>query len=531
MGVLILHILLWVLGTAVLGWELKRWAADPALRPRDLLWVGGLTGLVATVAPLIGAILAPPGQRIWLARDLEFWLIWLVAGLAAIFLAWRLNKIFSESQRVRWLRAESWRRDLSEDTETGLGLELVRVRLEKNLRQLTGNPKVVLRWSDQIQLPFTIGAAKPEVFSPLWTAYEDDGVHVGPLLAHEQEHIRLGHVVWYSILRFLSSLLPHLSSIGVAIRRGLEVEADRSAIQTFDRPDGPPDQYIASLERVVAPAAGSGPEAGLGHDRSNLEQRICQLRSTPRRRYDYPLAAGLLVALLLGCHASIGRVDFVQLWDLATLRIAPNYNLQSPMPGVRLRSLPGKGGVFRDGLEINTLGVHGSRMINMQMIRSLAPGEQHWVGFHCTMNIRILRRPISDDWAPVLFAETNERIPSYPRTSPAESVTAGLDHIKDIDWTKASESGTYSVAVGRQVAGPQRVTAKPGELAFLIIFVPSGWIVQITDVQLEPYSGLPKSDQQLIALRDNFFSAVPLYAVAQGGHLSWSAQRLYDFSP
>lgn len=530
MGVLILHILLWVTGVSLLGLGYRHWSNKPDVDPRPLVLSGAFLGIFAVFSPLIGTAISGPGQLFSLQRNVEFWLIWVgVCGLAVFFL-WRINRIFTDSQRVRQLRAEAWRQGISEDTETGLGIEQTRMRLEKKLREQSGNPRVVLRWSDQIQLPFTIGSVTPEVFAPMWAAYEANGIHMGPLLAHEREHIRLGHAIWSTAIRWLSALLPHVGGITQAIRLGLEVEADRNVIQKELESGNDPGRYIETLKRVVGPAGGSGPEAGLGHDRSNIVLRVDQILRPPRRHWRFPAMGAVLLLVLIGCHAALGRVDFGELYDLATLRIQPNYNLNSPFQGVELHSIPGKGGVFMDGLEINTRNIPGGKRVEMILIRSLRAGETQWSGFHGTMEVRVLHRPPAPCPTPIIYAETAERS-GGPRVSQAEKVTGGADKIVDIDWVPIEATGRYQVSVGRTFSGPPHTAAAPGEIAFLYVFVPDGWVVQLLETHLESYTGSPRPLPEVVKSRQAFFKAVPIESLAHYEAMDWSSRRLYDFSP
>jgi len=530
MGVLILHILLWVTGLTLIGVGYRRWSKKPDVDPRALVISGAFLGALAVLAPFIGMALSGPRQLFSLQRNVEFWLIWLSVCFFAGFFVWRINRIFTDSQRVRQLRTDAWRQGMSEDTETGLGIEQTRMRLEKRLREQSGNPRVVLRWSDQIQLPFTIGSLTPEVFAPMWAAYEANGIHMGPLLAHEREHIRLGHARWSSIIRWMSSLLPHLDGINQAIRLGLEVEADRNVVQKELESGADPGRYIETLERVVGPAGGSGPEAGLGHDRSNIVLRVDQILRPPKRHWRYPVSAAVLVLALIGCHSVLGRVDAGELYDLATLRIQPNYNLNSPFQGVELHSIPGKGGAFLDGLEINTTKIPGGKAVEMILIRSLRAGETQWVGFHGTMEVKVLRRPLAPCPTPILYAETSQRS-GGARSSQSEKVWGGADKIQDLDWTPIEASGRYETTVGRSISGAARTVAAPGEIAFWYVFVPQGWDIQLREVALEPFTGPARQVLDVVNSRQAFFKCVPVESLAHFEAMDWSSKRLYDFSP
>jgi hypothetical protein len=528
MGIVILHVLLWVTGTILIGKLLIAWSHQRDIHSHGLMISGAFFGPLALIAPFIGTWFSSSTHKYWLPRQVEFWLIWLGIACLVTFVAWRLNRVLTDAQRVKRLRQEAWKSGDGDD-EFDLEIDEIRTRLENRLRAQTHNSHVVLRWSDQIQLPFTIGTLRPEVFAPMWTAYEADGVHVGPLLDHEREHIKLGHSAWSTIIRWIAYPFPQCAWICKAVRSGLEVEADRHLIQEVLISDGDPNRYITALNMVVGPAAASGDEIGLGHDRSNVPLRVDQILRTPRMLWRYPIICFALLVGLIGCHRLIGHVDSRTLWELATLRIQPNYNIDAPLQGLVLHSMPGKGGDFLDGLEVDTRNIPPGKRIQIVLVRSLKPGESPWAGFNGQVFVQVIHRPMSMGPIPLLVGESIDQM-AAPQRAPGERVRGSADFIRDLDSSAIDHSGFFQTTVGRDLKGKIRSAKGPDESNNWNLFVPSGWVLQISKVHLAPCLNSVRSTEDLIKRRKAILDALQPDSLANPGTLSWSIERLYNFS-
>jgi len=519
MALMLLHITLWVLSSLAIGRIYLRWSHCSDVPTKVMVVSGAGIGLAALIAPLL--LLNGREPLLSLRRDVEFWIIWCGVALLTGLVIWRINGFFSELQRIQQLRKQAWAQGQRGDEESTQELENARKRLEQRLRDQSGRD-VVLRWSPA-QLPFTIGIRHPEVFAPVWTAYEEEGVYMVSLLAHEREHISLGHTIWFALSRWISILLPQLKGMAIAIRNGLEVEADRQVLASEIGLGRDPDRYIHALESIVGPAMGAGLEVGLGHDRSNIERRIGQSLTPPLIRWRYPLMAGLVLVLQIGCHASLGIASLRDLVSLATLRVRPNYNLISAPIGIQLHSLPGKGGDFLDGLRVDSRGIKEG-MVSITLVRSLAFNQERWVGFRGRVNIKVLSQPESPTSYPILMGIAGEMTGELDQSGGSQ----GRMVFRDFDWKPIKSSGSFETVVGRNFQGSDQISAKALESLNWTLLVPIGWEVELADVALARYAGHPRSRPEINCSRVDFFSSMPMHKFASYISMDWSEARLYN---
>lgn len=537
MAVLLLHITIWILGGLAVGMVFQRWSRRVDVHARALMLFGGVIGVTSILSPLV--LLAPRGPLFWLRRDLEFWLIWGGVAALVVVVAWRLNTLLTERQRVQQLRAQAWVQGLGEDTSLTQELENARRRLENKLREQSGQKGTKLRWSSA-QLPFTIGVRRPEVFAPLWTAYEGEGIYMAPLLAHEREHIRLGHTWWAGPTRWVATILPQFRRLSTAIRLALEVDADRHVVASEVEQHRDPSRYIHALEAVVGPAEGSGLEVGLGHDRSNLALRVKQSLTAGRVAWRYPALAALILAIQFGCHWTLGAPHPQELLNLATLRIQPNYNLNAVPAGLRLHAMPGKGGEFRDGLVLDTRGMKDLHTIEMNLVRSINADSERWVGFKGKVHIEIVERPKGGEGGPIIAGATGEELLKFDSyaldhgvhlvNDGTQWVLGGVTAVTDLDWKMVTHSGDYEVAVGRNHE-PGRKFATDLERLYWWLLVPVGWKVEVTGATLAPNLDKPRPSDEVIRARINYFNSVRVRDLTPVVATNWANSRLYDISP
>jgi len=536
MAVLLLHISIWILGGLAAGRVFQIWSRRPDVTPRALMVLGGMIGVTSLLSPLV--LLVARGPLFWLRRDLEFALIWGGVALLVVALAWRLNALLTERQRIMQLRAQAWVQGLGEDTSSTQELESARFRLERRLKEQTGQEETKLRWSSA-QLPFTIGVRRPEVFAPIWTAYEGEGVYMAPLLAHEREHIRLGHTWWSGPTRWVATILPQFRRLAGAIRLALEVDADRHVVASEVAQDHDPSRYIRALEAVVGPAEGSGLEVGLGHDRTNLALRVNQSLTPGRMLWRYPLLAGLILLAQMSCHWALGAPPMQQLVNLATLRVQPNYNLMAVPAGLKLRALPGKGGVFQDGLALDTSKMEGLQTLEMNLVRSLNDSSERWVGFRGRVHIKVIECPPNPSEVPIIAGDTAEdilQIDRYaldhgfaPVDDGTEWVVGGVQAVRDFDWKRVTKTGDYEIVVGRDHEPGRRLATNRERLHWWVL-VPVGWKVEITGASIEESLGPPRHSSEVVRARTGYFYSVRVRDLAPSIATNWANSRLYDIS-
>lgn len=529
MGILLFHILVWVTGVHLVGTVFRRWASRVNVASRALILWGGALGVAAMVAPLLGAFLSQRDPLFRINRGLEFWLIWSAVALLLGFLGWRVNRVLADGQRVVQLRSESWG---SWDSSLAGHAESLRQRLEARLKEQSGNPKTVLRWSEKIQLPFTVGALTPEVFAPTWAAYEADGIHLWPLLAHEREHIRLGHATWSTVIRSISGLMPHFKALGGAMRLGLEVEADRNVVSEMKSSEDSANQYVETLQAVVGPAIGSGPEAGLGHDRSNVRHRVSQLLQPASMEWKYPVLAAAIVLSMIGCHRVLGRVDVRELVELAMLRVHPSYNLQSPIQGVSLHSLPGRGGALLDGLEVDARRVQAGKAVELMLLKPTPVVGTEAPGFRGRFKVTVVKRGADPSLVPVVLGEVVQRVGgslNLPQPSKVGSATLmEMDTLKDLDLKALNESGVVEVAVG---VGANSGLPEDELKKFWFVYVPSGWVLRIEEVQIEDFWAPSRTVAEVGETRRAFFRSIPAGALSFRSGANWGAERIHSLLP
>lgn len=520
MSTVIAHLMIWLLGIVALGWLFQVWSRRSDVHPRGLILSGSVLGAFALAVPLL-ASLSPRPAMFSLRRDVEFWFIWVGFAAFIVFLVWRLNALVANRQRVQRLRQDAWTRGQSDDAEADQELEATRLRLEARLREQSCNPRTILRWSGT-QLPFTLGGRAPEVFAPMWAAYEGEGIHMAPLLAHEREHIRLDHTKWSSLIRWCVTVFPPLERLASAIRLGLEVDADRHVVAGDLAKGITPDRYVEALKAVVGPARGSGLEAGLGHDRSNLELRVQQSLTPSRMLWRYPVAGALLLLIQFGCHRLLGGSSMQSLADLATLRLPPNYNLKTSPDGLKLKSLPGLGGDFLDGVRIDARQIYGAKRVEMTLVRSGSGGTK-WIGFRGSVDVRVLARPANPTTFPVLMAE------ALRFGTPNGNVMT--HEFVDFHWKQMATSGRYETRVGLNNVAKTRVKADTSETVRWWVQVPVGWELEIRSVRLSPYSETSRPSEEVLTARLAYLNAVLIDEFAAKIPLSWEKNKLYDIAP
>ncbi len=209
--------------------------------------------------------------------------------------------------------------------------------------------RLIFRWVEGCQLPFTTGFFRPLVCCPIWLSSVADGAYLQVLLDHEAEHVALGHHRWSFGLGVVKALFPWVQGIVDAVMRAMELEVDKRVLRSSD--DGG-RLYAEALTTVIRQARETV-LAGIGHDPRHIEARIHQMGRIEGGGKLFAVSALLFSLGMVAVSLGLGRPVIGDLVRLSLREQGPNLRILVGDPKAHVFSLPGLGGLLGDGIGVD----------------------------------------------------------------------------------------------------------------------------------------------------------------------------------
>lgn len=520
----LLHFLLWIGFTSAIGLLHLRWSRRLDVDTRWVVRSGLLMSVIMTGIYIVGhfaptfKVFSLGWSDVRVGREIEFYIIWGAVWTVGLIAGWRILELMAYDSQIRQLRATSWGEAFGELALTGpeevRRIERLRLGLQKKLRVDAKNDRIVLRWSAKIQLPFTVGYRNPEIYSPQWTIAESNGEHMVPLLLHEVHHVQLGHLLGSEILRRLQILIPSFKPLFMGVRLAFEVESDREVISGEN--ELVRERYFRALNQVVKSASGSGEEVGLGHDRSNVARRIQQCVTSPRKRILY-CAGSIILIILMWCGSQmVGPVDGRYLKDLALRRLPANYEVHG-CEGAKVKSIPGQGGIFEDGIVVDTTKSPSKSFTTIGLTRSHSTTVK-WPGFEGSLIIRVLEKNCDSN----LIVEGI----AYERSTMANSKGRMIAYISDVQCQNVFTSGMVITRIHSEPSLP-RLPFRKCEM-YWSVRIPNGWKVEISKIDLKESKGTGRCVAEIEKTLEQREYESKYMPQVQNMTMNWGINKIYE---
>lgn len=347
-----------------------------------------------------------------------------------------------------------------------------RDQIEAELREASGNPRLIFRWVERCQLPFTAGFLRPMVCCPVWISQVSEGGFLMVLLQHEAEHVSLRHHQLAYILGLIQSLLPWTHGLVDAVLRAMELEVDRRVVAASSDHG---ELYRQALSEVVQHAQ-EAVASGVGHDPRHLESRLHQMGSSPVGAGWHGAVALTVAISMLATSLSLGRPDIGDLIRVALREQGPDLQVMVGDPKLHVFRLPGRGGALGDGIGVDARGI-AAPVVVVEYVRQ---GSFEFTGA-AEMVIRY-RAMGPGPFKPLALVNA--------MSAPSHAPIPGSSAISQTILTVDADVGQLSPGSGELRLHLQGDPGAQLEFSGPRFSVPKGWAVEISRADLLPASRL-----------------------------------------
>jgi hypothetical protein len=442
----------------------------------------GLGRIAWLLLPLWNWLRPVPLPVVGRLRAAEYWWSWILLVVLAVCVIWGLLRTWWALKLLHVLQVDApgmgghYRIGTTEFfTE-----EATRQHLQREYREFTGIPNLVVRLSFQTELPVLTGVYPPVLVVPKVLVNEGRDVHLEPILDSQAEHLKFGHHWLYLPLVWLARLFPPMTPLAGAVGWAMNTRVDRGVFQRGSAAWG---CYQEALGEVLAGREEWSPAVALPHHAKEASSRLEQARRNPGRwSLGYVFAILLVFLSGTGLSAAVGGVSFQSIKEILLHREARGYQAQIFDPRVSLMGLPGEGGVIADGAVVDARegsGDHPVSSLQVHLEGQLPKGEAARISFDFVVS---RARGIAPETGPPMVSSRTMECRFNEDT--------GVKEFWVFDFRSALlPEGKGTITLGVRLANQGRHLGGSEDRHFGPDFaVPAGWRLEIRSFRVEECS-------------------------------------------